>query len=155
MNGKAAGRTTDSTIPLDRRNDGNENPVDLITRLSHQGAHLAQEQLNLVQAEIREGIDELKAGIGAMAGAAVIGISGLGVTLMGLAYLLADAIENLGLATLIVGVVTLILAYILYAGAKKKLNTANVRPDRTIRTAERTPDAATGNLTNNGDTYAN
>lgn len=49
-----------------------------------------------------------------MAGAAGGGLAGLGVLLMGIAYLLGDAIDNLGLATLIVGIAALALAYLLY-----------------------------------------
>ena len=66
---------------------------------------------------------------------------------MGLAYLLGDAIDNLGLATLIVGVVTLIIALVLYNIGSKKIRDTKIAPDRTIRTLERTPDAARGNLT--------
>jgi hypothetical protein len=65
---------------------------------------------------------------------------------MGLAYLLGQAIDNTGLATLIVGVATLIVAYVLYAAGSKKMSATNLAPDRTVRTLERTPDAATGNL---------
>ena len=134
---------------------GGDNLGDLIRQLTHQGSHLAGQQLELVKAEVREAKNDLVAAIGAMAGAAVVGIAGLGVVLMGLSYLLAGAIDeraddtlgNTGLATLIVGVATLILAYILYAAGKKKLDTAHLTPDRTVRTLERTPDAARGDLT--------
>jgi hypothetical protein len=124
-----------------------ENLSDLIRQLTHQGTHLAEQQLNLAKAEVRESVDEVKIAIGSMAGAAVVGIAGLGVTLMGLAYLLGQAIDNTGLATLIVGVATLIVAYVLYAAGSKKMSATNLAPDRTVRTLERTPDAATGNLT--------
>jgi hypothetical protein len=89
----------------------------------------------------------VKTAVGSMAGAAVVGIAGLGVTLMGLAYLLGDAIDNTPLATLIVGLATLALAYVLYSAGAKKMSSAHLSPDRTVRTLERTPDAARGNLT--------
>ena len=126
---------------------GGENLAELIRQLTHQGTHLAEQQLNLVKAEVRESANEVKAAVGAMAGAAVVGIAGLGVTLMGLAYLLGDAIDNTGLATLIVGVATLVLAYVLYSAGSKKMSASHLTPDRTVRTIERTPDAARGNLT--------
>ena len=81
-----------------------------------------------------------------MVGAAVVGIAGLGVVLMGLAYLLADAIDNLGLATLIVGAVALVLAYVMYRSAAAKMSATSLTPDRSQRTLQRTPDAARGNL---------
>ena len=116
---------------------------DLIRQLTEQGAHLAQQQANLVQAEIRSGVNDMKAAAGAMAGAAVVGLAGLGVTLMGVAYLLAEAME-LWLATLIVGLVTLGIAYATFAGGKKKLQSSSLSVDRTRRTVERAPGAISG-----------
>ncbi len=123
-----------------------DNIVDLLSKLTRQGAHLAEEQVSLMQAEVREAATDIKQATGALAGAAVVGIAGLGVTLMGLAYLVGDWIENLWLGTLIVGVLTLIVATIMYSSAKSKLATTNLKPDRSIRTVEDTPDAVTGNM---------
>lgn len=125
---------------------GGDNIVDLVRQLAGQGSHLAEQQLSLVKAEMRETTTDLKTAIGAMAGAAVVGIAGLGVTLMGLAYLLAQAIDNLGFATLIVGVATLVLAFVLYSGASRKMSNAHLAPERSQRTLERTPDIARGDL---------
>ncbi|VWX53309.1 phage holin family protein [Novosphingobium sp. 9U] len=124
-----------------------DNIVDLVRQLTSQGSHLAEQQLQLILAEVRETTSDLKVAVAGMLGAAVVGIAGLGVVLMGLAYLLGDAIENLGLATLIVGIVTLVIAAILYAGARKKMNAAHLSPERSRRTLERTPDAVRGDLT--------
>jgi hypothetical protein len=125
---------------------GGENVVDLLRQLIGQGSHLAEQQLQLVKAEVREAANDTKTAVGAMVGAAVVGIGGLGVTLMGLAYLLAQAIDNLGVATLIVGVATLVLAYVLYRGAAKKMSATHFAPERTERTLSRTPDIARGDL---------
>lgn len=123
-----------------------DNIVDLLRDLVSQGTHLADQQLSLIKAEVRESASDIKAAAGGLIGAAVVGISGLGVLLMGLAYVLADAIENLGLATLIVGAVTLILAFIMYRSATAKMNASSIAPDRTTRTLQRTPDAVRGDL---------
>jgi hypothetical protein len=123
-----------------------DNIVDLLRQLVGQGSHLAEQQLSLVKAEIRESTNDLKAALGGMVGAAVVGIAGLGVVLMGLAYLLAQAIDNLGLATLIVGAVTLGLAFILYKSAATKMSATHLAPERSQRTLERTPDMARGDL---------
>jgi hypothetical protein len=121
-----------------------ESLIDLIRQLTRQGAHLAEQQLALVQAEVRSSANDVKTAVGGMLGAAVVGIAGLGVLLMGLAYLLGDAIDNPGLGTLIVGVVTLIVAYLLYSAARKKIDAAQLTPDRSIRTLERTPEIVRG-----------
>ena len=134
-----------------RRRD--DNVVDLLGRLTQEGAHLAEEQMHLLQAEVREAAHDVKQAVGAIAGAAVVGIAALGVLLMALSYLLGDAIDNTGLATLIVGVLAMIVAGILYAGARKKLRTTHLRPERTIHTAQDTPDAVTGHMPNTGGTH--
>ncbi|HKH27837.1 MAG TPA: phage holin family protein [Sphingomicrobium sp.] len=121
-----------------------ESIPDLVRQLTEQGTHLAQQQANLVQAEIRSGVTDLREAAGAMAGAAVVGLAGLGVTLMGVAYLLAEAME-LWLATLIVGLVTLAAAYAMFAAGKKKLQSRSLSVDRTRRTIERAPGAISGN----------
>lgn len=126
------------------------NIVDLVGRLTQQGAHLAKDQVNLMQAEVREATQDIKAAIGAFAGVAVLGIAGLGVLLMGIAYFVAQALDNLALGTTLVGVGTLVVAAILYAGAKKKVSAANLKPERTLDTIEDTPAAATGTMHNSG-----
>lgn len=123
-----------------------DNVVDLIGQLTRQGAHLAEEQVSLMQAEVREAGNDIKQAIGAFAGAAVVGIAGLGVTLMGLAYLLGEWIESIWAGTLIVGLITLLIAATMYFGGKSKMRAANLKPERSIRTAEDTPDAVTGNM---------
>lgn len=131
--------------------DQEENIVDLVGRLTSQSANLAKDQISLVQAEMRESLNDLKAGIGAMVGAAVLGISGLGVTLMGISYVIGDAINDRDLATLLVGLAVLVIAGIMFASAKKKMNATNFKPERSIHTAERTTDAVTGHI-NAGET---
>ncbi len=129
---------------------GDTNIVDLLGRLTSQSAHLAQQQVSLVQAEMRESVADLQKTIASLLGAAVLGISGLGVTLMGIAYLIGDAIGDRDLATLLVGIATLIIAAILYGAARSKMNATHLKPERTIDTVERTADAAHGDLTNSG-----
>ncbi len=147
MTRQQEGFTQDGLRQPEAEHGAGENIADLIRQLTGQGTHLAEQQLNLVKAEVRESVHEVKIAAGEMAGAAVVGIAGLGVTLMGLGYLLGAAIDNVPLGVLIVGVATLILAYVLYSAGSKKVSSAHLTPDRTVRTIERTPDAARGNLT--------
>ena len=125
---------------------GGDNVVDLLKQLTMQGSHLAEQQLALIKAEVRESTNDLKTAVGSMAGAAVVGLSGLGVTLMGVAYLLGDAIDNVPLATLLVGLATLALAYLLYRAGAKKMAATHLSPERSQRTLQRTPDAVRGDL---------
>ena len=125
---------------------GGDNVVDLVRQLAGQGSHLAERQLDLIKAEIRESASEMKTALGAIVGAAVVGMAGLGVLLMGVAFLLGQAIDNVAIATLIVGAATLVLAYILYSSASKKMRSAHLAPERTQHTLERTPDMVRGDL---------
>ena len=133
-----------------RGEGGDHNIVDLVGRLTQQGAHLAREQVSLMQAEIREATNDIKAALVAVAAAAVFGIAGLGVLLMGLAYYLGAALENVPLGTVLVGLATLVLALILYAGARKKVDATNLKPERSIETLSDTPAAVTGTAPNPG-----
>lgn len=133
-----------------RNQGGDHNIVDLVGRLTQQGAHLAREQVSLMQAEVREAAHDVKVAVSAMATAAVFGIAGLGVLLMGIAYLVADIIDSLALGTIIVGAITLVIAAILYAGARKKVDSTNLKPDRTLHTISDTPAAVTGDIPNSG-----
>jgi phosphate/sulfate permease len=95
---------------------------------------------------VREAADDVKAAVASMLGAAVAGIAGLGVVLMGLAYLLGQAINNVGVATLIVGIVTLVVAFLLYSNARRNMDAKHLSAQRTRHTLERTPDALRGDL---------
>lgn len=148
-------RPVGSTPPgaTERRGDGSafrfeqqrsdEGIGDLVRRLADQGAQLAQQQTALVGAEIREAIDDLKKSVAAFAGAAVVGIAGLGVFLMGVAFLLAEAME-LWLATLLVALATLGGALALFVAGRNKLQSDSISVERSRRTLERTPDALGG-----------
>lgn len=118
----------------------------LLRALVGQGSHLAEQQLALLKAEVRASAENLKMAVSAVIGAAVVGVAGLGVLLVGLAYLLADAINHLGLATLIVGIVSLAIAFILYRSAMAKMRATDLAPERTQHTLERTPAALRGDL---------
>lgn len=126
------------------------NIVDLMSRLTQQGAHLAREQVNLVQAEVREAAQDLKAAVAAMAVAAVVGIAGLGVFLMGIAYFVAQAVDNLALGTTLVGAATLLIALVLYMSGRKKVSATHLTPDRSIETIQDTAAVATGDLHHSG-----
>ena len=127
------------------RNDpayASASPVDLVKRLVDQSSILAKQELALVQAEMGQALDDIKLAMGSLVGAAVVGISGLGILLLGFVYLLSETMDP-WLAAFIVAAVTLIIAGLMYAGAKKKMDAANLKPTRTIRTIEATPDAIT------------
>lgn len=121
---------------------------ELLRRLADQGSQLAEQQAQLVKAEIRSSVQDLKQAAGAMAGAAILGLVGLGVLLMGVSFLLGEVME-LWLATLIVAAATLAGAYAMFAAGRSKLQSGSLDMDRTRHTIERAPDAISGD-TNEG-----
>ena len=129
---------------------GDHNIVDLVGRLTQQGAHLAREQVSLMQAEVREAAHDVKVAVGAMAAAAVFGIAGLGVLLMGIAYYVGDALDDIPLGTTLVGLGTLVIAGILYASGRKKVDSTHMKPERSLNTLADTPAAATGDIHTSG-----
>lgn len=120
-----------------------ESIPDLVRQLAGEASHLAQQQASLLQAEVKASVNELKAAAGAMAGAAIVALCGLGVLLMGIAYLLALAMP-LWLATLIVAAATLAGAYVLFLAGQKKLQSGPLGIERTKRTLERAPTSIAG-----------
>lgn len=134
----------------DRSGRDDPNIVDLVSRLTQQGAHLASQQVSLMQAEVREAARDVKVAVSALAAAAVFGIAGLGVLLMGIAYYVGDALDDVALGTTLVGAATLVVALILYAGARKKVDSTNLVPDRSLDTIADTPAAATGDINTSG-----
>lgn len=136
-----AERDESSAFNFNQRDD--ESLTGLVTELAHQGGHLAEQQARLVEAEVRSAITDLKESIAAMAGAAVLGIASVGVFLMAISYLLGSAMP-LWLGTLIVAVVSMGIAYAMYAAGQKKLDSKAMTLDRTRRTIERAPAALSG-----------
>ncbi len=122
---------------------GGDSIVSLIHRLTEQGAHLAQQHADLLRAEVRETVTGLKQGVAAMAGAAVVAIAGLGVLLMGLAYALAEVMD-LWLATVIVALVTLLVAFLMFLAGRKRMPAGSLDLHRSRETIQRAPAAITG-----------
>ena len=140
----AEARDADPSAFKFRESRKDESIPDLVRRLTEQGSQLAEQQLRLVEAEVRSGFSDVKESAGAMAGAAVLGLTGIGVVLMGLAFLLGRAMP-LWLATLIVGVAALAGAYAMFVAGQKKLQSTSLSVERTKRTLERAPAAISGN----------
>ena len=135
---------TDSRSPFSfPQSEGKENIADLLRQLAEQSGHLAQQQANLIQAEVKASVNDLKLAAGAMAGAAIVGLGGFGLLLLGLAFLLGEVME-MWMATLIVAAVALAGAYLLFLSGRKKMQSSSLGVERTRRTIERAPAAIAG-----------
>lgn len=132
-----------SAFDFERTPREDESIAQLVRKLADQGSQLAKQQTALVEAEVRSSVNDLKEAAAAMAGAAVVGIAGLGVLLMGLSFLLGEVME-LWLSTLIVAAATLAGAYAMFVAGKKKLGSSSLGVERSRRTVERAPGAISG-----------
>lgn len=122
-----------------------ESIPDLLRDLVSQGGNLAEQQTRLVQAEVRSATTQMMEAVGAMAGAGVVAIAALGVLLMGISFLLGTAMP-LWLATMIVAVASMGIAYAMFAAGKRKIQHNDALSlERSRETLERTPAAITGN----------
>lgn len=121
-----------------------ESLSQLLSDLTREGSHLADQQMSLMRAEMQSAMTDLKESIAALAGAAVLGIAALGVLLMAASFLLGTAMP-LWVGTLIVAVVALGIAYAMFATGKKRIQSNSMTMDRTRHTIERAPAAMLGN----------
>jgi hypothetical protein len=133
-----------------KQTEGGDTVVSLLRQLTEQGTHLAHQQAELIRAEVSESVNNVKQGVGSMAGAAVVGIAGLGVLLMGLAFTLAEVMD-LWLATLIVAAVTLLVALLMFLAGRKKMQSNTFDLDRSRRTLKRAPSAVTSHAEGAGN----
>jgi membrane protein DedA with SNARE-associated domain len=122
---------------------------DLLRQLVDQGGQLAQQQLDLIQAEVKASVSDVGQAMGAMAGAAVVAVAGLGVLLMGCAFLLGQFMD-LWLATMIVAAAAMGASGLLYLAGRRKMARSKLELEGTRRTLERAPRALAGRGTHTG-----
>jgi len=127
----------DSTLP---GSADNTSIGALIRQLTREVPELFTKELALAKAELQESLTTLKAGVAAVAGAAVVLLAGLIILLMSAVYGLATIME-LWLAALIVGGVTLIIGFIMLQSGKKQFEPAHLTPDRTLHAVQQDKDA--------------
>lgn len=117
-----------------------QNIVTTVKALVSDATLLLKQEAALARAETEEKIQEAGIGIAAIAAGAIIGLVALMVLTTALVAALANVFENMGLeegfatavASLIVGVVYAIIAFVAIKSGQEKLSASNLRPDRTI-----------------------
>ena len=117
-----------------------QNIVTTVKALVSDATLLLKQEAALARAETEEKIQEAGIGIAAIAAGAIIGLVALMVLTTALVAALANVFENMGLeegfatavASLIVGVVYAIIAFVAIKSGQEKLSAHNLRPDRTI-----------------------
>lgn len=107
---------------------------ELFTEMTSEVSTLFQQEVALAKAELREEAGKAGQAAGMLAGAAIAGLVGLLILTMALAFAIGDALENTWLGFLIVGVLLAIAAAVLAQAGRKRLQTINPKPERTLET---------------------
>ena len=129
------------------RNRTEDRTLAALTRdLVRDVTHLFRQEWLLVQVEAREKLSQAQAGVISLAAGLLVALAALIILLEAVAVALANFVEP-WLASLIVGVVTAIVAFVLIAAGRRALSTTNLAPERSMRSARETGDAVKEKLT--------
>jgi hypothetical protein len=110
---------------------------DLFTDLTESITTLFRKEIQLARAETSEKINQVGVAIGAIAGGAILALAALIVLLQALVIAITEAGVPAGWASLIVGVIVAVVAYVLIHKGTNDLKASNLAPNRTMGSLKR------------------
>jgi hypothetical protein len=110
---------------------------DLLADLTESITTLFRQEIQLARAETSEKITQVGVAIGAIAGGAILALAALIVLLQALVIGITEAGVPAGWASLIVGVIVAIIAYVLIHKGTNDLKASNLAPNRTMGSLKR------------------
>jgi Putative Actinobacterial Holin-X, holin superfamily III len=110
---------------------------DLLVDLSNSITTLFRKELQLARAETSEKVTQIGVALGSIAGGAILALAALIVLLQALVIGIAEAGVPAGWASLIVGVIVAVIAYILIHKGTSDLKASNLAPSRTVDSLKR------------------
>jgi hypothetical protein len=110
---------------------------DLLADLTESITTLFRQEIQLARAETSEKITQVGVAIGAIAAGAILALAALIVLLQALVIGITEAGVPPGWASLIVGVVVAVIAYVLIHKGTNDLKASNLAPDRTMSSLKR------------------
>lgn len=142
MNSEVAD-TNATTNTSETRDETDRSTGGLISKLASDSSDLLRTEAALARREMRESINDAKSGLASLVTGAGVFTAGL-LTLCGAAALAMRAFTPLPLwqATLIVGGVIALIGIIMLFAGKKKLETDNLAPTRTMESLQRDSELA-------------
>ena len=108
---------------------------ELVGGVAEDARDLVRGEVALARAEMEQKVDRVTAGVISLFGAMMLAYAGLVIVLFAAAQALARVIPDWA-ASLIVGVVILLIGTILAGTARKALSPSGMVPDRTVRNVE-------------------
>ncbi|SHM91467.1 Putative Holin-X, holin superfamily III [Pseudomonas asturiensis] len=127
--------TPDSPTP-----ESSVSVLSLIRQLAHEIPALVSKEMALFKAELRTSVQTTRQGITAVALGAAVMLGGLIMVLMAAVYALSQVMES-WLAALLVGIAALVFGFFMVQAGNKKLEPANLVPERTASTLQKDKDA--------------
>jgi hypothetical protein len=118
-----------------------ESIPDLIRSLANDLSTLFSKELSLAKAEFREAAQDAQKGVSGMAAGAGLAFAGLMFVLLAITFALANAMP-LWLSSLIVGVVTLVIGYVMVRAARSKVQPSAFIPERTAQSVMKDTETA-------------
>lgn len=127
--------TPDSPTP-----ESSVSVLSLIRQLAHEIPALVSKEMALFKAELRTSVQTTRQGITTVALGAAVMLGGLIMVLMAAVYALSQVMES-WLAALLVGIAALVFGFFMVQAGNKKLEPANLVPERTASTLQKDKDA--------------
>jgi hypothetical protein len=110
---------------------------DLLVDLSNSITTLFRKEIQLARAETSEKVTQIGVALGSIAGGAILALAALIVLLQALVIGIAEAGVPAGWASLIVGVIVAVIAYVLIHKGTSDLKASNLAPNRTVDSLKR------------------
>jgi hypothetical protein len=110
---------------------------DLLVDLSNSMTTLFRKEIQLARAETSEKVTQVGVALGSIAGGAILALAALIVLLQALVIGIAEAGVPAGWASLIVGIIVAVIAYILIHKGTSDLKASNLAPSRTVDSLKR------------------
>ncbi|CAG4969297.1 MAG: phage holin family protein [Lysobacter sp.] len=115
----------------------------LLKQLMREVPALLTNEIALAKSEMRENMQQTKAGMASVATGGAVLMGGFVMLLLAGVYALSNVVAP-WLAALIVGAVATLIGFAMVQAGKKKLQSESLRPDRTIDSLRRDKDTIRG-----------
>jgi hypothetical protein len=108
---------------------------ELVGGVAEDARDLVRGEVALARAEVEQKVDRVTAGVISLFGAMMLAYAGLVIVLIAAAQALARVVPDWA-ASLIVGVIVLVIGTVLAFTARRALSPSRMVPDRTVRNVE-------------------
>lgn len=129
---------TEQDITTTRPSEDARSLAKHLSELAEEATTLFRKEVELARSEVKESIAELKRGVTLVGSAGAVAYAG-GLLVLGAITIFLGQFMELYLSALIVGVVTLGVAYFMYARGKEEVRPKNLVPRRAFRSVKETP----------------